>query len=149
MAPSSGSFYKLDNPLMLGIKNSDRGRISTVYPAPKDLMALPQINKSDHYFIDLYGCRHQNRSSVHLFVPHAAAAARRPAPPDRRPGRRLVGIALVSGLRPAVVLVGRRICLNCFIGISFYLAIFLIFPKSRKQYSHSMTRTLVGRGNWP
>ena len=49
---------------------------------------------------------------MHLFVPHAAvAAARVAAPPD--PGWRrlvMVGIALVSGLRRAVVLVGHKVC---------------------------------------
>ena len=50
---------------------------------------------------------------MHLFVPHAAVAAAGvaappdPARPHRRLRLRLVGIALVSGLRRAVVLVGR------------------------------------------
>ena len=34
-APSSGRFEKLANPAMLGIKNSNRGLFSTVYPAPE------------------------------------------------------------------------------------------------------------------
>ena len=55
---------------------------------------------------------------MHLFVPHAAvAAAGGAAPPD--PARRLrrqVGIALVSGLRRAVALVGqdlRGLLISC------------------------------------
>ena len=48
---------------------------------------------------------------MHLFVPHAAVAAARPplAPPDQTATGQvaMVGIAVVSGFRSAVVLVGQ------------------------------------------
>ena len=47
-APSSGHFDKLANPVRLGIKNSDRGLFSTVYPAPqRDVNAIQFKGRRD------------------------------------------------------------------------------------------------------